>query len=703
MFKRLSGRLRSVTGGIRGGEPGGDTSMYRSLVESSLAGVYLIQDGRFPYCNPRMAEIFGYESNHVLMRECTVADLVAPDDRDLVLGNIRKRLDAQVESLHYGFRGLRKDGRIIEVEVLGTRVEYRGRPAVIGTLLDVTESRRVAHERRILTDALANTVEAVLVLDAERRIISVNKAFTRITGYPGPDVLGHTPEFLRSGRHHETFYEEILQTVADRGHWQGELWSRRRSGEVFPCLASISQVREEPGDAPHYVLVLNDISSHKQIEERLDFLAHYDPLTRLPNRTLFLERFREALSRVRRRGLKLALLLMDLDAFKQVNESLGHSAGDELLRDAAARLRVAMGEDTTVARIGGDEFAVLLDDLDTMEEVTLAAGGLLEAFEEPFQARERNLAATASIGIALFPEDGENFEALLQQADAALYEAKAKGRNIYQFASGEMNAHALESITLSGQMRGALQRGEFFVEYQPFVRLADGRLTGAEALVRWQHPELGVLSPDRFIHIAEQSGQIAALGHWVLEEACAQGARWQAAGWKDFRIAVNLSVRQLAQPAWVEQVRRVLRDSRLAPERLKLEITESLMMSDPEQVARVLEDISRDGVKIAVDDFGVGYSSLSYLKRLPLDYLKIDRSFISDLPDDTNDAAITRAIIAVSRSLGIGQIGEGIETPEQLHFLREAGCEEGQGNLFSEPVCPERLAKLYDSGLKDVI
>lgn len=703
MFKRLSGRLRSFAGSHGRSREAGDTEMYRGLVESSLAGVYLIQDGRFPYCNPRMAEIFGYESNDEVIRECTVADLVAPEDRDLVLGNIRRRLAAEVDSLHYGFRGIRKDGRIIEVEVLGTRVEYRGRTAVIGTLLDVTESRRVAHERRILADALANTVEAVLVLDADRRIISANKAFTRITGYEAADVLGRSPAFLRSGRHHEAFYEEMRQVVVERGRWQGELWSRRRNGEVFPSLASMSLVHEEPVDEPHYVLVFSDISSHKQIEERLDFLAHYDPLTRLPNRTLFLERFREALARARRQDRRLALLLVDLDAFKQVNDSLGHTAGDGLLREAADRLCEVVGEDTTVARIGGDEFAVLLDDLEGMEQVTGAAGGMLEALETPFRARERSLVASASIGIAFYPQDGDDHEALLQQADGALHEAKTKGRNIYQFASGEMNARALECITLSGQMREALERGDFFLEYQPFVRLADGRVTGAEALLRWRHPELGVLPPDRFIHIAEQSGQIAALGHWVLKEACARAAAWQDAGWKDFRIAVNLSVRQLAQPDWVEEVRQVLRETGLAAERLKLEITESLMMSDPEQVARVLKELSREGVKIAVDDFGVGYSSLSYLKRLPLDYLKIDRSFIGDLPGDANDAAITRAVIAVSRSLGIGQIGEGIETPEQLRFLREAGCEEGQGNLFSEPVAADRLAGLYETGLKEVI
>jgi len=671
---------------------------YRSLVEKSLVGVYLIQDGRFAYCNPRLAEIFGYESNDEIIRHCTVADLVWAEDRELVLGNIQYRLQGNVETIQYGFRGQRSDGEMIEVEVLGSRVRYHGRPAVIGTLLDVTEQRRSQRRLKLMARALDSSAEGMVLLDAERNVVSVNRAFTTITGYIEEQVQGRTLEFLRSGRHHENFYQRIWTSLSGRDHWQGEVWCRRGNGEVFPALASVSVVRSGDDRASdHYVVVINDISSYRQIEEKLDFLSHYDPLTELPNRALFQERLSEALRRAKGGDRNVALLMLDLDSFKQVNESLGHAVGDQVLRGVASRLAGHITRDSMVAHVGGDEFMVMLENVSGLDEVSRAASKILELFHTPVKANGTTIYTGASIGISCFPQDGGDADTLLKQADAALYQAKHRGRNLYQFASSEMNARALELLTLAGALREALEGEQFTVHYQPIVSLADGTIVAMEALLRWDHPDLGRIAPDRFIPVAEQNGQIAAIGEWVLRTACRQAAAWRERGLPPLRLAVNVSLRQLHQPGFTEMVADILNESGFPAEQLKIEITESVMMHDTEHTASVLERLAGMGVKIAVDDFGVGYSSLSYLKTLPVDFVKIDRSFIDGLPDDGNDATITRAIIAMSESLGIRQVAEGIETEEQRAFLVRAGCDEGQGRLFSRPVPADGVEALFGS------
>lgn len=667
---------------------------YRSLVENSLVGVYLIQDGRFPYCNPRMAEIFGYESNEDIIRGRSVADLVWPDDRDLVLGNIRRRVEGEVQTIHYGFRGVRKNGEIIEVEVLGSRITYQGRPAVIGTLLDVTEERRARRQLNLYARALANTAEAVLVLDEDRRIVSTNKAFQSITGYTEEESVGRTPEFLRSGHHHETFYDHIWSSVPVDGLWRGELWIRRKNGEAFPALVSLSLVQGGDGEPDHFVCVLNDISGYRQIEEKLDFLSHYDPLTELPNRALLRERLGESLRRAGRRDAMVAVLMLDLDAFKRINESLGHHAGDGVLKLVADRLRGAMDKGATLARMSGDEFAIVVEEVDSMAAVTHAATRLQALFERPFSHEGEDIYTSASIGIGVYPQDGRTADALLKQTDAALYEAKTRGRNLYQFASREMNLRARESLQISNALRQALEQEEFRLVYMPIVSLGDESVTGVEALLRWQHPELGEVPPNKFIPVAEQTGQIAAIGRWVIRRACEQLAEWGERDLPPFSMAVNVSLHQLHQPDFVEIVETALRDFGVKAESLRIEVTESVMMSDPAHIQDVLRDLARKGVRVAVDDFGKGYSSLGYLKMLPVHYLKIDRSFVRDLPGGRDDAAITHAIIAMARSLDICIVAEGVENEAQRDLLREAGCQEAQGSLFGMPVEADEVPHL---------
>lgn len=676
---------------------GDDAGLYRQLVEESLVGVYLIQDGRFPYVNPRMAEIFGYSREEIINGR-SVADLVAPEDRALVQENIRRRVAAEVPSIQYRFRALCKNGEIIEVEVLGTRVEYQGRPAVVGTLLDMTTYNRALQESRLMADALANTAEAVMVLDSGRRIVSVNRAFVGMSGFGETEALGQLPEFLRSGWHAESFYDELWATVAREGRWQGEVWAKRKNGEVFTTLMGVSAVNNPDTGASYYVVVVNDISHFKQVEARLDFLSHYDPLTHLPNRALFHEHLQQMLLSAQRAGRKVALLLLGLDRFKQVNESFSHAAGDALLQQVATRLRDVSGKNVTLARIGGDEFAVILDDMPDTDSAARLASDMLASLVAPFTIETHQVFMTASVGISCYPADGEDNETLFKVADAALLHAKDRGRNLFQFASSEMNASALESLIITNNLRTALEKQELYLEYQPIVQLTDARLSGVEALLRWRHPEFGSVSPVTFIPIAEQTGLIGEIGLWVLREACAQAMRWRRAGLPPVTVAVNMSLRQVFSGDCVQQIADVLAATGLEPERLKIEVTESTMMSDPEHADAVFRDIVAMGVKIALDDFGVGYSSLAHLKRLPVDYLKIDRSFVSDLPDDSNDAAITRAIIAMAGGLGIKQVAEGIETEAQRNYLLRAGCLEGQGFLFSRPVAPEHIARMLASG-----
>lgn len=668
---------------------------YRILVEHSLVGVYLIQDDRFSYCNPRMAEIFGYESNDEIISTRTVADLVWPEDRELVLGNVRRRIEGKVKTVHYGFRGLRRDGAMIEVEVLGSRVIYHGRPAVIGTLLDMTAERQTRRQLNLYANALANTAEAVIVLGADRHIVTTNKAFQHITGYGDEEAAGRTPEFLRSGHHHESFYDYIWKRVPGDRVWRGELWVRRKDGEAFPTLASLSLVQGVEGEPDHYVCVFSDLSRFRQIEEKLDFLSHYDPLTELPNRALLRERLGEALRRADSSDRMVAVLLLDLDAFKRINESLGHDAGDEVLRGVADRLRAAAINGATVARMGGDEYAIVLEDVKSTDEIGHVANRLLQLFEKPFSQDGDDIYTSASIGIGVYPQDGTTADALLKQTDTALYGAKSRGRNLYQYASSEMNARALETLQISNALRQSLERQEFRLVYQPIVSLEDEHITSMEALLRWTHQNLGNVSPEKFIPVAEQSGHIGLIGLWVIRRACEQLAEWREMALPQFSLAINVSLNQLHQPNFVDIIRGALREFGVPPEALRIEITENVMMSDPEHIQGVLRAVTEAGLRVAVDDFGKGYSSLSYLKMLPVHYIKIDRSFVHDLRDGRSDAAIIHAIIAMAHSLNIRMVAEGVENRYQCDLLRDAGCQEAQGWLFAKPQEARDVPKLF--------
>ncbi|HWP94143.1 MAG TPA: EAL domain-containing protein [Gammaproteobacteria bacterium] len=624
---------------------------------------------------------------------------IHPDDRDEALSELAAAMrDARPYRCEYRFR--RKDGGYFLTEDIGVFLQD-GRNRVyrmLGAMKDVTARRNAEQALQLAASALENTAEAVMILDAGYRIVSVNRAFVQITGFDVAEVTGQSFSMLDSGRQGEAFYDRLCQIVNDVGRWEGEIWSRRRTGEAYPALLSLSAVRDDDGRITHYVGVFNDISRYKQYEERLEFLAHHDSLTTLPNRALFQDRFREAINRARRRHGKLGVLFMDLDNFKTINDSLGHTVGDALLKQVAVRIRSVLRESDTIARLGGDEFGVLLDELGETHGAATVAQKLIDVLSQPFVVEGRELFTTVSIGISCYPQDGHDVLTLLRNADAAMYRAKELGRSNYQYFSEDLNARAYESLVLANSLRHALERGEFTLAYQPVVALRSGRIVGVEALVRWRHPELGIVSPSRFIPIAEETGLIMGIGLWVLREACRQAVAWHRAGFPAVRMAVNLSARQFREPDLRASILDILAETGLPPALLELEITESMMMQAPERTRDILASLHTAGLKLAVDDFGTGYSSLSYLKDFPITRLKVDRSFVSGVPHDAGDAAITRAVVALAHGLGIDVTAEGIETEEQRFFLAELGCTEGQGYYFSRPADAEEIGKLLARG-----
>ncbi|PSL11688.1 PAS domain S-box-containing protein/diguanylate cyclase (GGDEF)-like protein [Marinobacterium halophilum] len=554
------------------------------------------------------------------------------------------------------------------------------------------DQRQIDLENRSRELQLAGKVfeaagEGAMISDARNRIMAVNPAFTRITGYAAEDVVGRCPALLSSGQHSRVFYERLWQTLAEEKRWQGEIWNRRRSGEVYPQWLSITVVEDEQGEVSNYVAMFNDITERKATEDQLRYLSDFDALTDLPNRGLLRERTMQAITRAQRRNEQMALLVIDLDRFKNVNDTLGHGAGDMLLKTMAQRLLRKIGSTDTLSRLGGDEFVVLLPNVAELGDLYALIKGYLEQIATPLKLDNHELVVTASAGLAIYPYDGEDFETLLRNADTALYHAKGSGRNMLEVFTPEMNQQVSERLLMEVRLRDALKRQEFELYYQPQYDLGRNCLSGCEALIRWNSPD-GLVMPDQFIPLAEETGLIIPIGTWVLEEACRQGAIWNRALATPVSVAVNVSAVQF-RPALVNEVRGALDRTGFEPEQLVLEVTESVLMSDIEGSIRLLEQLRSLGIRIALDDFGTGYASLAYLKRFVLDKLKIDRTFIMGIPEDKDDVAITSSIIDMARHLNIITVAEGVETEAHCEFLRKAGCNLAQGYYFDKPLPAE--------------
>ncbi|NMG64542.1 EAL domain-containing protein [Azoarcus indigens] len=587
------------------------------------------------------------------------------------------------------YRFLRSDGETMWLRDEGRLVrDSEGAPRrIVGVWSDISEQRIATERLRLNAAVIESTHDGVLITDLEGRIVSVNRAFTVVTGYERDEVIGRNPRFLQSGRHDRNYYQAMWAALTATGYWQGELWNRRRNGELYPEWLTLNAVRNEAGEVSHYVGVFTDISKLKQTEARLDYLAHHDPLTDLPNRLLVLSRLEHALEVAQRRGKRVAVMFLDLDRFKTVNDSLGHSVGDELLCEVAGRLRRRLRDEDTLGRLGGDEFMVLLEQVETPGDAAVVAQNLIEELAEPFSLSSgHEVFIHVSVGISLYPDDGWEFMELVRNADAAMYRAKSQGRNTYGFYTEDLTRYASQRLDLETRLRRALAQAEFVVFYQPVLSVADGRLLGAEALVRWQPAGEAMISPAEFIPIAEETGLILPLGEWVLREACRQAQAWISAGLAFGSMAVNLSAAQFKRQDVGAMLREVLEETGLPAGRLELEITESNLMDQGERAAAMLDRLKELGLRLAIDDFGTGYSSLAYLKRFAIDKLKIDRSFVKDLADDRNDLAIAAAVVAMARALEISVQAEGVETASQLALLATLGCGAYQGYLCSPPV-----------------
>ncbi|MDA8254486.1 MAG: EAL domain-containing protein [Betaproteobacteria bacterium] len=532
--------------------------------------------------------------------------------------------------------------------------------------------------------------EGIMITDTRGRIVRINRAFSEITGYAEAEALGQSAGLLSSGRHGEEFYREMWNAIDSSGHWQGEIWNRRKDGHVYPEWLAISRVRGEDGQPSHYVAIFSDITRHKEAEARIQRLAHFDALTGLPNRTLLHDRARHAIGMAQRSHEQLAVLFVDLDHFKNINDTLGHRIGDELLVEVGQRMKALVRKEDTVSRQGGDEFIAVLPGTDASGAAHVARK-LIEAIAASYKVEQYELVVTPSIGIAMFPSDGEDFDALSKCADTAMYRAKQDGRNTFRFFTPEMQEHSARKLRLEGALRNALARGELQLHYQPQVALDDGRIVGAEALLRWRHPELGEVQPAEFVPVAEDSGLILPIGEWVLRTAARQMQAWLDAGMAAMTMTVNLSAVQFRHVNLPQRVEQILAEEGLAAQHLELELTESVAMDDPLAAIAVMDDLHARGIRLSIDDFGTGYSSLSYLKRFQVYKLKIDQSFVRDISVDPEDRAIVSAVISLANSLGLRTIAEGVETEGQLVFLREQGCHEVQGYYFSMPLPPEQF------------
>jgi diguanylate cyclase (GGDEF)-like protein/PAS domain S-box-containing protein len=660
-----------------------------AILDNVMFGVMFVRHRSIVSVNRRCEELFGYESGEMAGASTSIMFL---DSFDFEASGVR-----QYPSLTHGdyfneerqYR--RKDGSVFWCLVSGYALDQnRANEGSIWVFADITERKEAEEKLRLSATVIEHIADGVVVLDAQGTIVAVNPAFTQITGYTEAEAVGRDRTLTRSGRHEQSFYEEMWQEQLHKGFWRGELWSLRKNGELYLEFLTVSAVRDTRGNTTHYVGVFSDITKAKESQEKLDHLAHHDPLTQLPNRLLFHDRLQHALLRAARDGEQLALLFIDLDRFKNVNDTLGHHIGDELLKQVARALLERLREGDTLARLGGDEFIVLLENIDNQYGASQVAEKLVQMFEEPFMVAGHELFVTCSVGISLFPDDAADLNMLIRNADVAMYQAKARGRNGFSFYAPSMTGEGVERLRLETFLRRSIEKEEIFLNFQPQVEIDTGRMVGVEALVRWNHPELGLIPPIRFIPLAEDTGFINQLGKWVLHEACRQMVRWQEAGLHVPKIAVNLSAKQFERGSIVNMVADILRDTGLEPQRLQLEVTESVIMNTGDAMV-FINDLHSIGVALAIDDFGTGYSSLAYLKQLPVQTLKIDRSFIKDISTDVNDEAIAIAIIQLGKSMNLSVIAEGVETEEQAAFLLRHGCNLAQGYFYSRPLLADDI------------
>ena len=670
---------------------------FRSAMGVMLEGLVIISpDGDYLFVNRSAQESIGAD---LLGRKITdlgtevLREDGSPCPPDEYPSRRTLREGREVRDAVIGFRA--QDGEMHWAEINTAPLHMGDDPrwGVVLTFSDVTERRRTEEQLRLAFEAIRHSGEGILVTDAEHRILSANPAYEAMTGYRTDEIIGAEPSVIslaESGPEHDVALA-MREALATTGYWQGEVWNRRRSGEGYPGWLGVSAVQEADNRPKHFIYIFSDITERKEAQKRIEYLAHHDALTGLPNRLLLCDRVAQAQVQAHRMQSRVALMFLDLDRFKTINDSLGHPVGDALLKEVVERLKGCVRESDTISRQGGDEFIILLNDVRDGEAIARVADKIHQRMADPIVLGSHTLNTSFSIGIAIYPDDGDDFDTLLQKADTAMYHAKEAGRNSHRFFTEQMNQRVVEHLSLETNLRRALENKEFVLHYQPQMDLGEGRIIGVEALIRWNSPEHGLVSPARFIPVAEDSGLIVPIGAWVLNEACRQARAWQDAGLPPMVVAVNLSAVQFKRPELVNTVINALVLSDLDSQWLELELTESILIQDAEATLDTVKRLKSLGIKLSVDDFGTGYSSLTYLKRFAVDKLKIDQSFVRDLVTDPDDAAIVRAIIQMAHSLKLKTIAEGVETEELANLLRIFHCDEIQGYWLARPMSAEQM------------
>ncbi|GAB6054281.1 hypothetical protein JCM17960_31010 [Magnetospira thiophila] len=662
--------------------------LYRTIIDTAAEGYWrFTPEGHTEEVNSALCRMLDCEEEKLLGHP--LADFVSPEDRlhlATQLARLNRDRQASFElALHAS------NGRTVHTRFSATSLvdDPKTPTSFFAFITDITERKKAEESLRLSAAVFENSAEAIMVTDGENRITAVNPAFSRITQWSAEEVLGRNPSLLNSGRHDAPFFRQMWETLVETGHWEGEIWNRRKNGEIYAEWMTISAIRDPQGNIIEYVALFSDITKRKQAEEVIRHQANFDALTELPNRTLFLDRLHSAMIQARRGGFRLALMFIDLDRFKWVNDTLGHAAGDQLLQQAAARLVKCVRESDTVARLGGDEFTVILSQINHTRDVERVASKILEELSTMFLIDNTDVFISGSIGITVYPDDAEDLETLLKNADSAMYRAKAGGRNAFRFFTGDIDEKVRVRLEMENALRHALGAEELSVVYQPIVDLKANLVSGAEALLRWTHPEKGPMNPAEFIPLAEETGLITQIGEWVLWTACSQIKSWQDTGLPIGRVSVNISSKQCRLDKFEDRVSHILERIGLDPGFLTLEITETVILEDTSGSAGVLHALHDLGLHLSIDDFGTGYSSLSYLKRYPFDVVKIDRSFIDEAAEDPADAALVEAIITMSHGLGMTVVAEGAERAETVAYLRARNCDHIQGYFFSRPLPPQ--------------
>jgi len=659
---------------------------YQELYDFAPAGyIKLNTSGIIEHANLSLVKMLGVERKHLQKRP--FEHFVIQEDQTTLHQINVLMLKGVSGPFTFELRLKRANARNLytRLEIAAIPCRY-GKPTSYSIIIsNISLQKQAETKLKFASIAFDNTNDGILITDSQSTIISVNKAFTKTTGYSGEEVIGQKPSILSSGRHDRTFYSSMWESIQSDGYWQGEIWNRRKSGETYPEWLSISAVYNSNNSITNYVAAFSDISVLKEHQHEVEHLAHHDTLTGLPNRLLLSARLDHSLQKAKRENSAIGILFLDLDNFKQINDQLGHTVGDEVLKQVTNRWRQCIRAEDTLARLGGDEFLIVLEDINHSSDAALLASNILTALSTPIKVEEHELEISSSIGVCVYPKDGHDLISLVQNADTAMYKAKRAGGGQFCFYSSDFSNTIIEQTRIKADLQQAITQNELTLHFQPQYDLHDGQLVGAEALIRWQHPCYGLLMPNQFIPIVEQANQIGALSDWVLQQACRQWVEWQAIGIELDRVAVNLSGQQINDENFTARLKNILHESGCPPERLELEVTEVFIMRDEESCRHSLDGLKELGVKIAIDNFGSGYSSFSRVKDLRIDRLKIDQSFIKGVPGSKDNEEILLAITNFGKSLKITVVAEGVENKAQRNFLINIGCDQVQGQLYGMP------------------